>query len=112
MGQGTKHQGLPRLAAPWELPEEAGARGQCWQGSAGLRRKRLICVRVQVMGTSQEWARTEREEGEEVAVAEKIHSPEQPRALLLGGSLTLGAGSEHCTWAGVVLGPTPIAATC
>lgn len=37
------------------------------------------------MGTSQEWGRTEREEGEEVAVAEKIHSPEQPRALLLGG---------------------------
>lgn len=28
-GQGTKDQGLPRLAAHWELPEEARARGQC-----------------------------------------------------------------------------------
>lgn len=53
-----------------------------------------------------------KEEGEEVAAAEKIHSPEQPRPLLLGGSLTLGAGSEHCTWAGLGLGPTPITATC
>lgn len=64
------------------------------------------------MGTSQEWARTQRDEGEELAVAEKIHSPEQPRPLLLSGSLTLGGGSEHWTWAGLGLGSIPIAAKC
>lgn len=79
---GNKRSGFAQMSS-WS--GAAGGRSawglmvSCLKASAELRRKKHICIRIQIMGTSQERTRIWREEGQEVAVPEKIHSLEQPQ---------------------------------